>query len=68
MCNSPIFDPNEDFETQRLGRVLNDRTMSYEERARIILGENERIDIGNPTWMKKFFGLNLLHRDTPFSE
>ena len=41
MRNSPIFDPNEDFETQRLGRVLNDRTMSYEERARIILGEKD---------------------------
>ena len=41
MRNSPIFNPNKDFEPQRLVRVLNDRTMSYEERANIILGERD---------------------------
>ncbi len=41
MRNSPIFDSNKDFETQSLVRVLNDRTMSYEERANIILGERD---------------------------
>lgn len=41
MRNSPIFDPCEDFETQRLGQVINDRTMPYEDRAKIILGINQ---------------------------
>ena len=35
---SPIYDPYEDFDSQLMGRVLNDRNRSYEERAKIILG------------------------------
>ena len=36
--NSPIYDEHQDFSTQRLGQVLNNRDISADERVRILLG------------------------------
>ena len=36
--NSPVYDPDDDFHSQPIGRALDDRSLSYEERARVILG------------------------------
>ncbi len=55
--NSPIYDDFEDNETQRFGQVLNDRKMTYEERARILLDLEDKEEPAPPRRKTKY---NLL--------